>query len=73
MQSTALAPKISATIEPGDLLTTKDAARFLGIEPRTLENWRWAGKGPRPRKIGTRCVRYLRADLVAFIGGAEAA
>jgi len=67
------APPAAATIEPGDLLTTKDAARFLGIEPRTLENWRWAGKGPRSRKIGTRCIRYLRADLVAFIAVAEEA
>lgn len=65
---TPLAPQDATPIKPGDLLDTKDAAALLGIEPRTLENWRWARKGPKPRKIGTRTVRYLRADLLAFIG-----
>jgi predicted DNA-binding transcriptional regulator AlpA len=73
MDTIPLVPPAAAAIEPGDLLTTKEAARLLGIEPRTLENWRWAKRGPRPRKIGTRCVRYLRADLVNFIEDMDAA
>lgn len=53
--------------EPGDLLTTNEAARFLSLARGTLLNWRWAGKGPRWRKLGQRSVRYLRQDLEAFI------
>lgn len=67
---TPLAPREAARLNPGDLLNTKDAAALLGLEPRTLQNWRWAGRGPKPRKIGTRAVRYLRTDLMAFIGEA---
>jgi hypothetical protein len=40
------------------------ADRWL-ISPRTLEQWRWQGKGPRYLKIGGRVV-YRLADVEAF-------
>jgi hypothetical protein len=40
------------------------AGRWL-ISPRTLEQWRWQGKGPRYLKIGGRVV-YRLADVEAF-------
>ncbi|MEM6900380.1 MAG: helix-turn-helix domain-containing protein [Pseudomonadota bacterium] len=46
-------------------LTVEEAAKFLRLEPRTLNNWRWSGKGPRYRKHG-QCVVYMEKDLVAF-------
>lgn len=49
-------------------LKTAEAAAFLQVQPTTLEQWRWNGKGPRFIKMG-RCVRYRRADLEAFIEG----
>lgn len=51
------------------LLATADAARFLGISGRTLEDWRLTGKGPVFRKLG-RMVRYLASDLAAFVDNA---
>lgn len=80
MEQARSASPDTGRIEPGDLLTTEEAARFLSLERGTLLNWRWAGKkAPRWRKLG-RSVRYLRQDLEAFIadsaggaGGAGAA
>jgi hypothetical protein len=40
------------------------ADRWL-ISPRTLEQWRWQGKGPRYLKIGGRVV-YRVTDVEAF-------
>ncbi len=46
-------------------LTTAQAAERLGLQPRTLERWRWAGTGPRFRKLGG-AVRYAPQDLDEF-------
>ncbi len=48
------------------LFSTKDAAAYLGISPKTLACWRWQGKAPRAHKLGG-AVRYALADLDAFI------
>jgi predicted site-specific integrase-resolvase len=48
------------------LMGQETAARLLGVAPATLERWRWAGRGPRYRKLG-RCVRYALEDLEAFV------
>lgn len=47
--------------------TSADAARLIGISPRTLKNWRWAGKGPRPTRVSSACVLYRREDLDAWL------
>ena len=49
------------------LLTTSEAATYLGTSPRTLEDWRLRGGGPMYRKVGRRLVRYRAADLEAFV------
>lgn len=67
--SDSLAPPSMAPLQPGDLLTETEAAAILGARVQTLRNWRWRGEGPRYRKIGSRLVRYHRADLAAFIAG----
>lgn len=59
--STAKAVAIIAAV-----LTTPEAAAYLGLQPATLEQWRWSGKGPRFCKIG-RCCRYRKEDLDAFM------
>lgn len=51
----------------GNVFTTPEAAAFLGVRPRTLEDWRVYGGGPVYRKVGRHLVRYLRADLEAFL------
>lgn len=46
-------------------LTTEDAAAFLRLSRKTLERWRWAGKGPRWHKLGG-AVRYRLEELERF-------
>lgn len=43
-------------------LTTQQAAWFLGLSPKTLQNWRVQGIGPTFKQF-RRTVRYLYADL----------
>jgi excisionase family DNA binding protein len=50
----------------GNALTETQAAEQLGLSIATLRAWRHRGKGPRFVRFG-RAVRYLRADLDAFI------
>jgi predicted site-specific integrase-resolvase len=52
-----------ADMEP--LWTESQAAQYLGVSFKTLQNWRSQGRGPIYYKIG-RCARYRRKDLVAF-------
>lgn len=48
---------------------THEAARLLGISPRTLEKYRCHGNGPTFRKLGGRVV-YAIDDLEAWADGA---
>ncbi len=50
---------------PPRLLRTPEAARLLGLSPRTLEKHRTFGTGPVYRKIGGRVV-YAIDDLHAW-------
>lgn len=49
------------------LLTTKEAARFLGVSEAFLERDRWAGAEIPFVRVGSRAVRYELAALEAFI------
>jgi hypothetical protein len=40
-------------------------SRRWGLSPRTLEKWRWRGKGPRFLKLEGKVV-YRLADVVAY-------
>ena len=48
---------------------SREAAKRLGLSPRTLEAWRRRGAGPPYRRFG-RAVRYALGDLDAFAQGA---
>lgn len=50
----------------GPLLREQEVAELLNFKVATLRRWRWAGKGPRFRKIGG-AVRYSVEDLKTFI------
>ncbi|MEQ0776194.1 helix-turn-helix domain-containing protein [Paraburkholderia tropica] len=57
---------MEATTPPA-LLTTAEAAEYIGSTPKTLEIWRSTRRFALPYvKIG-RNVRYRRADLDAWI------
>ena len=48
-------------------ITQEQLAERWHISPRTLEQWRWLGKGPRFLKIGAR-VLYDEVEVEAFEG-----
>jgi excisionase family DNA binding protein len=50
----------------GRLLTPEDVAELLGISERTLEFWRYQGRGPAFLRVGKR-VRYRPTDVEAFL------
>lgn len=52
------------------LLTTAEAADYLRIEKRTLENWRVSGRGPAFVRLGG-AVRYRTGALERFIAENE--
>ena len=62
-------PAPQAAVAPGvetEWLDTARAARYLGIKPKTLQEWRAAGEGPPAHRLGKRAIRYSRAELEAF-------
>ena len=48
-----------------EMLSQGQLASRWQISPRTLEQWRWLGKGPKFLKIGAR-VLYRNSDVTAF-------
>jgi len=70
MSTTPHAPQ-AVPLQPGDLVTEREAAAILGVQRKTLQNWRTLRKGPRAKKIGAKIIRYNRADLLAFIENGE--
>ena len=48
------------------MLTTREAADYLGLAPATLNKWRCYGTGPSFVRLG-RAIRYRRDDLSAFL------
>ncbi len=48
-------------------LTIEEAAKYLGIEARTLENWRADNKGPKYYKPTGKLIYYFKSDLDKWI------
>lgn len=65
-------PTPSSAAHTADLLDENEAAASLSVAVQTLRNWRWKGEGPRYVKVGSRLVRYRRADLAAFVEAGSA-
>lgn len=51
------------------LLSTREAARFLGVSTSFLEKDRWAGARIPFVRLGSRSVRYRVSDLNAYVEG----
>ena len=64
--------KFTRVLVLGIALVAGAAAAFLALSRRTLETWRWEGKGPRWIRFSLGAVRYRRADLIDFIQAHEA-
>jgi hypothetical protein len=56
---------LSELLDPDVCCTELEAAKLLGLSPRTLQSWRVHGAGPPYCKIG-RAVRYTRRALLKF-------
>jgi predicted DNA-binding transcriptional regulator AlpA len=48
------------------ILSPKDVEAEYGYPERTLETWRHRGQGPAWLRVGTKSVRYYRADIEAW-------
>ena len=51
-------------------LNQVELARRWSLSPRTLERWRWEGRGPWYLKIGGRVV-YRLSDIEAYEAGRQ--
>lgn len=51
---------------PEKLLTLPEVAERLRVPCKTLRYWKSRGKGPQPRRLGTRLV-YRESDVDAYI------
>jgi excisionase family DNA binding protein len=49
------------------LLTTTEAAQYLGVSKAFLERDRWAGARIQFIKVGSRAVRYRLSDLNSYL------
>ena len=49
------------------LMTTEEAADFLGLSKSTLEHWRTVRTGPPFVRVGARSIRYRLEDLEAWL------
>jgi transposase-like protein len=53
-------------MENGRTFSHKDAARYLGVAPQTLYNWRHRRKGPDYVRMGSKIV-YRQDDLDRYV------
>lgn len=63
---------MSISVDPQlEVLSTKEAAEYLGLSVNTLAGWRYLNQGPTYQRLGTSRrakVRYRRADIDAWLG-----
>jgi predicted DNA-binding transcriptional regulator AlpA len=52
-------------------LTRVEAAAFLGLRPQTLANLTWQNSGPPYVRLSSRCLRYDRDALLAWMQARE--
>jgi len=53
-------------LTPDGRMSRTDAARYIGVQPKTLAKWGMTGRGPQSLKIGARCF-YTKVELDRFI------
>ena len=58
--------EVAPPVKPA-VVDTRSAADYLGVQAGTLAKWRCVGRGPRFCRLSPRSIRYLLADLDAWI------
>lgn len=53
--------------EQSELLTEKEAAKLLSLNPGTLRSWRCEGRGPSYVRLGTRAIRYSLTAIQEWV------
>lgn len=48
-----------------------DAASLTDLQPQTLANLAWQNKGPPYVRLSSRCIRYDRDELLAWMKARE--
>ena len=65
------APDTAERAEDADywysLITEKPAGKFCDLTDRAMQKYRQTGDGPRFVRISSRCIRYRRIDLRAWV------
>ena len=46
-----------------NLLSESEVSKILGVKPRTLQQWRLLGKGPKYIRLSERMIRYSESDI----------
>ncbi len=67
----AAVEQIKVRVLPDGRMTRHNAARYIGVEDKTLANWGLTGKGPPSILVGGRRF-YYKTELDAFIRGEAA-
>jgi len=49
------------------LMTRREVAEMLGMQPNTLARWAWKKEGPPFIKVGPKAVRYRRSEVMAWL------
>jgi predicted DNA-binding transcriptional regulator AlpA len=58
-------------VAPDRLLTQVEVAERLRVAPRTLEHWRYEGRGPSFVRISPKIVRYRESVIEQYIAERE--
>jgi excisionase family DNA binding protein len=61
-----------AATDPGELLSTTEMAKRLGVNRQTLQRWSKAGRVPRVR-LGARTFRYSPPAVLEALAAEKAA
>ncbi len=64
-QNVSPRPTLSAAVV---VMTTRQAASYVGLSVSTLNKWRCYGFGPKYLKLG-RAVRYRQEELDRYLAG----
>jgi excisionase family DNA binding protein len=59
-------PRLSTPVEPRRLLSTEQAAAYLGVTRNTLRKYRKQGR-IRSFRVGDKLIKYDPADLNEFL------
>lgn len=49
------------------LMTRKEVAKFLGVQPQTIARWKWAGQDSPPSITIGRSIRYRQSEVEAWL------